>query len=173
MHRRLFLKVVVGGSAAALGCTTVGERGEPDPPVGPDGAAAAPDAHPAAADAGGAPPAVDATSACRDAGYITMHDTNAQALYLDGTYGPLTGVIKVDYILANIEITLDFWHGHGGQLHRFTLTPAHFAALKEGERVYVTTTEVESHMHELFIDPVDPDYRVPGAPDIPVPRTTC
>ena len=50
---------------------------------------------------------------------------------------------------------------------------AHFAALKEGERVYVTTSEVESHMHELLIDPVDPDSRVPGSPDFPVPRATC
>jgi hypothetical protein len=102
-----------------------------------------------------------------------MHDTNAQALYLDGSLGPLTGVIYVDYVIDGAELTLDFWHGHGDQLHRFTLLPSHYQALKRGERVYVTTTTVDSHEHTLFIDPVDPDYRVEGAADVAVSLGGC
>src|SRR5204863_7389276 len=70
---------------------------------------------------------------------VMMHDTNAQALYLDGSYGPLTGNIKVAYVVANTSITLEFWHGHGGTPHRFTLEPMHFAKLKAGQKVTVGT----------------------------------
>lgn len=100
---------------------------------------------------------------------VQMHDTNAQALYLDGTNGPLTGVVTVAMVAARETITLDFWHGHGGISHRFTLEPAHFEALLRGERVTVGTSTVEDHAHTLFIDPRDEAYRVPGAPDVPVP----
>jgi hypothetical protein len=99
---------------------------------------------------------------------VLMHDTNAQALYLDGTYGPLTGNIKVAYVIANATITLDFWHGHGGTQHRFTLDQATFDKLKAGQRVTLGTTTVDGHSHTLFIDPKSEMYRVPGAPDVPV-----
>jgi hypothetical protein len=101
--------------------------------------------------------------------FVKMHDTNAQALYLDGTKGPLTGVITVAHVIASAKITLDFWHGHDGQLHRFTLEPMHFAQLKKGERVTVGTTVVDGHSHTLFVDPKDESYRVAGAPDVDVP----
>ena len=97
-----------------------------------------------------------------------MHDTYAQALYLDGTNGPLTGVIEVASVIAGVQIMKDFWHGHGGQLHRFTLTPADFEALKRGERITVGTTMVDGHSHTLFVDPQDERYRVPNAPDVEV-----
>lgn len=97
-----------------------------------------------------------------------MHDTNAQALYLDGSNGPLTGVITVAMVAARETITLEFWHGHGGISHRFTLEPAHFEALLRGERITVGTSTVEDHAHTLFIDPRDEAYRVSGAPDVPV-----
>jgi hypothetical protein len=100
---------------------------------------------------------------------VPMHDTHAQALYLDGSLGPLTGIIEVEYVIAGVTITLDFWHGHGGQQHRYTLTPAELDALKTGQRVYLTTTEVDGHMHMLFVDPLAEEYRVDGAPDVPVP----
>jgi hypothetical protein len=100
---------------------------------------------------------------------VTMYDMRAIALYYDGTQGPDTGVISVDYVLAAEQVDLDFWHGHGGQLHAFSVLPEHFEQLKAGERVYIETTEVQSHAHMLFIDPVDPDYRVPGAEPVDVP----
>ena len=103
------------------------------------------------------------------AGTVTMYDTNAVALYFDGDLGPKTGVIKVDYILANKSIDLQFWHGHGGMYHRFTVTPTHFAELKKLKKIYIETTEVESHSHKLFIDPVDPQWRVKGALPVEVP----
>lgn len=99
---------------------------------------------------------------------VLMHDTNAQALYLDGSLGPLTGNIKVSYVVAGATLTLEFWHGHGGTPHRFTLDPSHFAKLKAGEKITLGTTTVDGHAHTLFIDPVDEKYRVPGAPDVPV-----
>ncbi len=98
-----------------------------------------------------------------------MHDTNAQALYLDGSKGPLTGVVTVAAVIAGTTVTLDFWHGHNGVPHRFTLEPAHFAALKRGERITLGTTTVDSHSHTLFVDPRDEAYRVSGAPDVDVP----
>lgn len=157
-------------TSAALGAC---KPGEPDP-LTPDAAAN----NNGGAD-GSPTPTTDAgeqaatPDAGKDCGTVTMFDTHAQALYLDGTYGPLTGIIYVDYVLANTERTLEFWHGHGGQQHRFTLTPAHFAALKRGEKIYVETTEVDDHMHMLFIDPTDLEYRVEGAQPVSVPLDDC
>lgn len=100
---------------------------------------------------------------------MVRHDTNAQALYLDGSLGPLTGVIEVAAMAAGVATTRDFWHGHGGVLHRFTIDPDQFAALIRGERVTIATTTVDGHAHTLFIDPIDEAYRVTGAPDVIVP----
>ena len=101
--------------------------------------------------------------------YVTMYDTHAQALYLDGTHGPLTGIIHVSYVVANQTIELEFWHGHGGRNHTFTLGPSHFSDLKQGRRVTVETSEVDRHRHSLFIDPTDARYRVMGASPVQVP----
>lgn len=142
----------------------------PSPPPNDAGAVADTGQRPPA-DAGDpvAPDAGDPLDAgvCED--FVVMYDTNAQALYLDGSLGPLTGVIYVDYVLRGEVVELDFWHGHGNQVHRFTLLPEHFEGLKRGERVTIETTEVESHRHTLFIDPTDPFYRVDGAAPVQVP----
>lgn len=104
-----------------------------------------------------------------DRGTVTLYDTNAMALYSDGGLGPKTGVIKVDYILADKPVTLEFWHGHGGKNHQYTLLPAHYADLKKLKKVTIETTNVASHTHKLFIDPVDPKWRVAGAQPVQVP----
>ena len=161
MQRRAFLTVLglgtsVGVVASLIGCDA---GAEPDLEL-PDAPGVDPDA--AAADA-----ATPATDACV-APVVQMHDTYAQALYLDDSLGPLTGIIEVAYVIAGTTITLDFWHGHGGQQHRFTIEPAHFEQLKAGERVTLGTSTVDNHAHTLFIDPLDETYRVPGAPDVPV-----
>ena len=121
----------------------------------------------------GSPPEPrDAGSVGHDAGcddVVVMYDTYAQSLYFDGSHGPTTGVIRVDYVLAGAAVELEFWHGHGGVSHRFTVTPAHFESLKRGERVTIETTAVDAHTHQLFVDPVDPRYRVPGARGVSVP----
>ncbi len=101
-------------------------------------------------------------------GSVTLYDTYAQALYMDGSQGPKTGTIKVDYIVANQPVVLEFWHGHGGKSHMFTLTQAHYDDLKKLKRVYVTTSVVDGHTHKLFIDPVDTKWRVPGAKPVVV-----
>lgn len=113
-----------------------------------------------------APDPVD-SGVCND--FVMMHDTYAQALYLDGSLGPLTGTIFVSYVIAGLPVELQFWHGHGGVDHMFTLLPQHFEGLKRGERVMIETTEVDSHQHQLFIDPLDLDYQVPGSQPTPVP----
>ncbi len=94
---------------------------------------------------------------------VTLYDTNAMALYFGGDLGPKTGVIKVEYIIKNEKLDLKFWHGHGGKEHRFTVLPAHFAELKKLKKVTIETTVVDGHTHKLFIDPVNPRYRVAGA----------
>ena len=161
MRRREFLWILGSGIVALeVGCddTLI----NPSPPNDmPDAAAGDPLDAPA-----------QAADACTQA-VVRMHDTYAQALYLDNSLGPLTGVIEVDFVLAGASITLDFWHGHGGQRHRFTLEPAHFEALKRGERITIGTTTVDGHAHTLFVDPRDEGYRVPGAPDIAVPLGHC
>jgi hypothetical protein len=100
---------------------------------------------------------------------VKMHDTYAQALYLDGTNGPLTGTVTTAQVIAGAIVTMDFWHGHNGMQHRFTLQPQHFADLKQGKRITVGTTTVDGHAHTLFVDPKNEAYRVPGAPDVDVP----
>jgi hypothetical protein len=140
----------LGVVALLIGCDA--DAGPADPPV---------------VDAGNDPPRDVTPDACVGA-TVLMHDTNAQALYLDGTYGPLTGVIRVSHVVANQPLTLEFWHGHGGVQHRFTLEPEHFARLRAGEKITVGTTTVDGHAHTLFIDPKSEQYRVPGAPDVQV-----
>lgn len=110
-----------------------------------------------------------AKGAIGERGTVTLYDTYAQALYMDGGMGPKTGTIKVDYILAYQPVVLEFWHGHGGRNHKFTLTQAHYDDLKKLKRVYVTTDSVDGHTHKLFIDPVDTKWRVPGAKPVSVP----
>jgi hypothetical protein len=100
---------------------------------------------------------------------VVLYDTNAMALYMDGSLGPKTGVITVDYVKANQPVTLDFWHGHNGVMHQYTVTPSHFAQLKQLRRVTLETTEVADHTHKLFIDMADPKWRVPGAKPVVVP----
>jgi hypothetical protein len=162
MQRRVFLSLVGFGTGVGVVATLIGC----DAGAGPDSdSPERPDAPGSNAPSDAAPSTMP--DACMQR-YVQMHDTNAQALYLDGSLGPLTGVIKVQYVVAGAAITLDFWHGHGGQQHRFTLLPEHFEKLKAGERVTLGTTTVDNHAHMLFIDPIDEDYRVPGAPDVPV-----
>ncbi len=161
MRRREFLWIMGGGVVAcSIGCESSTAPSDPPSTDEPDASTSSP---------------VDANGGVDSCAQVTvaMHDTYAQALYLDGTYGPLTGVVEVAFVLAGQTITLDFWHGHGGVQHRYTLEPTHFEMLKTGQRVTVGTTEVEGHAHTLFVDPLDEDYRVPGAPDVEVPTGHC
>ena len=146
----------IGVTALLIGC---------DADAGPSDPGVEPDAPPR--DGVDAAPTTMPPDACVGA-TVLMHDTNAQALYLDGSLGPLTGVIKVSDVVAGTQLTLDFWHGHGGTPHRFTLTPQHFEQLEQGHKITLGTTMVDGHAHTLFIDPKDEKYRVPGAPDVPV-----
>lgn len=156
MRRRDFL---LGSAAGALAACAL----DRDPPSLDAGPHADDDATPA--------PPVDASTqpdaaACTRT--ITLYDTNAVALYFDGSIGPLTGVIRVAEIAAGVALPRDFWHGHGGQLHHFTVTAADLAALRRGQRVMIATTVVDDHQHQLFIDPLDPTWRVPGAPPVTI-----
>jgi len=194
MDRRSFLEKCAGGALVALvgcvdGAVPTGrgsvrvledDGGMPEGDAGggsgdpPDGGPTPFDAGSGRSDAGGGPPrdagpAPTDAGGCTDADHVVMYDVHAQALYFDGSHGPTTGIIRVDWVIEGDAVELEFWHGHGGVSHRFTVSPEHFEALKRGERVTLETTEVDSHSHELFIDPVDPAYRVDGASPVRVP----
>jgi hypothetical protein len=112
---------------------------------------------------------VEANETAADGGAIViLYDTYAQALYFDGTYGPFTGDIEAVDMAAGTDKTYDFWHGHEGVLHRFTLTAQHFADLRAKKRVNLLTTVVDDHQHQLFVDPVDPQWRVPGGGSVQI-----
>lgn len=156
MRRRDFIWVFGSGVVTCvLGCETDPQQPAADAAT----SGSAPDVD--------APTAQGSLDACVKE-LVTLHDTYAQALYFDGTLGPLTGIVTVAHVVAGTTVTMDFWHGHNGQLHKFTLEPDHFAALKRGERVTVETTTVDGHAHMLFVDPRDEDYRVPDAPDVEI-----
>ncbi|MBZ0233914.1 MAG: hypothetical protein K8M05_16420 [Deltaproteobacteria bacterium] len=169
LRRRRFLWLTCGGAGGAV---LVACSGEPPPGDGEDDgddvdAAIAADVDAAPAGGADASPASPDAAACTMT--VTLHDVYAMALYFDGGLGPRTGTIRVADVAAGVALPKDFWHGHGGQLHRYTVLPEHFAALKRRERVMLQTTEVEGHRHMLFIDPVDPQWRVEGAPPETIP----
>ena len=162
MRRREIIHWLAGGTVVTFvfGCkpsdVDTGDDDDGDQGASPDAATPVGETHDAAVDA------------CIGLS-VKMHDTYAQALYYDGTKGPLTGTITVAHVIAGATITFDFWHGHGNMLHRYTLQPTHFDALKRGEKITLTTSTVDNHEHTLFIDPRDEAYRVPNAPDVNVP----
>jgi len=139
---------------ADAGLDTTPPDGGARPPAPRDAGSRPVDAGRSPTDAG--PPRID--GGCPDSRVVTLHDTHAQALYFDGGYGPTTGVITVDQMVAGARVELEFWHGHGGVSHRFALEPSDLDALTRGERVTVSTTEVDGHSHMLFVDPVDPRW---------------
>lgn len=163
MDRREVLQLFGLGAGVGIAVSLISCDAGTGPDLPPD------EGHDDTRDAAVSPPVVDGASAdaCAHV-FTTMHDTEAQALYLDGSLGPLTGTIRVSYVTAGAAITLDFWHGHGGVNHQFTLTPAMLADLKAGKKITVGTTMVDGHAHTLFIDPKDERYRTPGAPDVQV-----
>ena len=163
MRRRQFLWLAGVG---LVGCKVVEDGEDVEVDGGPGTGTGTGTGTDAAADGG------NGIDAC-EGETVLLHDTHAQALYLDGSYGPLTGIVRVEQVVAGVAVTFDFWHGHGGVLHRFTLEPAHLAALKAHETIYVTTTTVDGHEHMLFVDPLDEAYRVDGAPDVEVPLGPC
>lgn len=159
-----------------VGCVTrpSGEEGESVELALEAGAAdqASPDA--ASADGDADPGETGAADAHADAdaeagAIVILYDTYAQALYFDGTYGPTTGIIRAVDMGAGVDKVYEFWHGHNGIQHRFTLTAAHFATLRQKKRVNLLTTVVDDHQHQLFVDPVGATWRVPGAPPVAVP----
>lgn len=105
----------------------------------------------------------------RDGERALIYDTYAIALYFDGSQGPKTGIVTTSYLMADVPITLDFWHGHGGKLHQFTLLPEHFRLMKKLKKVTLETTSVDGHKHKLFVDTSDARFRVPGSEPIAFP----
>ena len=160
MQRRDFIWIFGSGIVACtLGCEQHVE--EPSADADPGGGTGGGNGDNAATGDAGVDACVQHT--------VKLHDTYAQALYLDGTNGPLTGTVTTAQVIAGAIVTMDFWHGHGGIQHRFTLEAQHFADLVHGKRITVGTTTVDGHAHTLLIDPKDEGYRVPGAPDVDVP----
>lgn len=61
--------------------------------------------------------------------------------------------ITADEIAAGVEKSYEFWHGHGGQQHHFTITADDFVKLQAGTDIEIFTSIVESHRHALLISP--------------------
>lgn len=116
-------------------------------------------------------PAAAAQDSTQDDGYVTLYDMYAIATYFDGGIGPETGMVTVAMVDANLPVNFVFWHGHGGKNHQFDLTPEHFQSIRDLKKTWVETTTVEGHAHKLFIDPVDPRWRVPGAQPVRIKKS--
>jgi hypothetical protein len=100
---------------------------------------------------------------------VVLYDTYMMAMYMDGTLGPKTGILKVDYVIEGQPLAFDFWHGHGGKVHKFELKAEHFTLIKQRKKIIIETTSVDRHTHKLFIDPVDLRWRVPGSEPVEIP----
>lgn len=94
---------------------------------------------------------------------MEMFDLYAMAYFQDGSLGPRAAVIKMEYLMANKKVEVEFWHGHNGVMHKFILGPSDFAKIKSGEKFELETTEVDGHKHKLFIDSSDQKWRVENA----------
>ncbi len=70
----------------------------------------------------------------------------------DGTFSSMP-CISEDDVAAGEAKTYEFWHGHGGKNHKFTVDSESFAKLKAGESVEIYTDVVTGHRHALKIDP--------------------
>ncbi len=70
----------------------------------------------------------------------------------DGTAYDMPCISALD-IAAGFEKSYDFWHGHSGKLHRFTVTTDDFKKLQSGHNVEVYTSIVEDHRHSLVVSP--------------------
>lgn len=69
----------------------------------------------------------------------------------DGT-GLKMPCITKEVIAAGQEVSYDFWHGHSGELHRFTLTVEDLGTLKEEKSIEVFTAIVDGHKHAVKVD---------------------
>jgi len=105
--------------------------------------------------------------------FVTLYDTYAMATYFDGSLGPRTGIVTVDMIIAGVDVDMDFWHGHGGNQHRFRVTTADLRKMNCLQKVFIETTVVDSHTHKLFVDFSDPRWRVANAQPVRVPKIVC
>ena len=138
MDRRLFLKLSAGSGLGFLGLSLTGCGDETTAKL-----------------------AADALSSQNPT--VMMADMRIIALYSDGTFGPVTGVLRVEDIIMRRPVTLDHWDSHG---HKFTITPEHHASLKRGEKIKIKTTVAQSHDHLVLVDPAN---HVPGAQPVAVP----
>jgi hypothetical protein len=70
----------------------------------------------------------------------------------DGTYSQMPCITMRD-IARGVTKEYQFWHGHGGGSHRFTVTAENFAELREGKFVEIFTNIIDGHRHALRISP--------------------
>lgn len=92
----------------------------------------------------------------------------AVATYFDGTDGPTTAEITPEVISSKEDTPFTFWHGHNGQDHQFELKVEDKIKILKGERVEITTTEVGSHRHVLYIDPTQTSTRIPSQSSVEI-----
>ena len=103
----------------------------------------------------------DAASATKE-GYSTFAyyegiraDGKRSASRNDGT-GLKMPCITKEVIAAGQEVSYDFWHGHSGELHRFTLKVEDLEQLKQETSIEVFTAIVDGHKHAVKVDTKKP-----------------
>jgi hypothetical protein len=70
----------------------------------------------------------------------------------DGTYHQMPCITLRD-VARGATKEYQFWHGHGGGSHKFTVTAENFAELREGKIVEIFTNIIDGHRHALRISP--------------------
>jgi hypothetical protein len=102
-----------------------------------------------------------ATSASKE-GYSTFAyyegiraDGKRSASRNDGT-GLKMPCITKEVIAAGQEVSYDFWHGHSGELHRFTLKVEDLEQLKQETSIEIFTAIVDGHKHAVKVDTKKP-----------------
>ena len=59
--------------------------------------------------------------------------------------------ISAEDVELGEELEFEFWHGHGGGQHTFTLTAEDFVTLKEEGEIEIFTNVIDGHRHALRI----------------------
>ena len=106
---------------------------------------------------------VDSEDAIPTGETVSMYEFYAMAYFKDGSLGPRAGAMDYKVLSSPKTITMDFWHGHNGVMHTYTLTLEHLAKIKAGEKIELETSIVDGHSHKLFIDSSDERWRVENA----------
>lgn len=126
-----FLRLTLGGAAAAVLVAACGDKADPTPPAD---AATADDPDAAAATADAAPGSADAAPACAADPTVTIGNNHGHVL-----------VVSAADVAAGVDKTYDI-QGGAGHAHSVTITAAEFEVMRSADPIQVTSTAA-GHTH--------------------------